>query len=90
MKFSKYLGVDLVGNKQLTLNPKYNARILISGFWKGLFTGQGIKDFINKDLCDYVKARECVNGTDHEYDIAGYAWGMHQEWGKQTRKCDYK
>jgi len=38
-KFAKYLGVDLVGNPDLALNPKYAAQIIAYGMKNGSFTG---------------------------------------------------
>ena len=45
------LGVDLVGNPSLALDPKISARILYEGMLKGEsnrgdFTGKSVEDFI--------------------------------------------
>lgn len=81
--------MDLVVHKDLVNNPKYNAAILVTGMWKGLFTGLGLRDFITKSTCDYYDARKIINpsGTDHPLEIATFANDMHEIWGKQTRKC---
>ncbi len=65
--YSNILGVDLVNNPDLALDPVIGARIAVD-FWKrkGCDTAAGLKDFI--------KARKLVNGGTLGYDeIQHYA-----------------
>ena len=72
------LGIDLVGNPDLALDPATSGRILVEGVLravsaKGDFTAYSLEDFIAGARCDYVAARRTVNGTDQAAAIAGYA-----------------
>lgn len=69
----KKLGVDLTANPNLALKPEIAYEILVIGMLQGLFTGQKLSDYINKNKTDYVNARRIVNGTDKADLIAGYA-----------------
>jgi len=74
----RLLGLDLVGNPDLALDPATSARILIEGVTRGVstrgdFTGKALEDYIAGDRCDYVGARRTVNGTDKAAAIAEYA-----------------
>jgi len=40
---------------------------------KGLYTGVGLRKYINGEKCDYINARRIINGTDAAEKIAGYA-----------------
>ena len=72
-KYSSILGVDMVSNPDLALNPDIALFILVHGFKTGAFTGRKITDYINDHKCDFVKARRCINGTDRANTIAGIA-----------------
>lgn len=72
-KSSKELGEDFVKNPDLVMLPKYAFRILVDGFKTGAFTGKKITDYINGTTKDYKGARKCINGTDKDSLIAGYA-----------------
>lgn len=63
-KMSDFLGVDLVKNPDLALNPKYAAQILVYGMMKGSFTGKKLSDYINSSKQDFYNARKIVNGLD--------------------------
>lgn len=72
------IGVDLVGNPNLALDPAISARILFEGMLagasgKGDFTGKSMEKFLAGDAHDFVGARAVVNGTDRAALIAGYA-----------------
>lgn len=71
-KLGKRLGVDLVGNPDLALDPVISARITIVGMLEGLFTGKKLPDYFNGNKSDPVGARRIVNGTDKAKLIAGY------------------
>lgn len=72
-KASKKLGVDLVADPSLALQPGIAAHILIRGCLEGWFTGKSLADYINASGTDYLNARRVVNGTDRAQLIAGYA-----------------
>lgn len=66
------LGIDLVANPSLALEPGTAATILCRGMIEGWFTGKKLSDYI-ATKADYVSARKIVNGTDRAVAIAGYA-----------------
>jgi putative chitinase len=63
-KLGARLGVDLVGNPSLALDPKISAKIAIVGMVEGLFTGRKLSDFFNDDTDNAAGARRIVNGPD--------------------------
>lgn len=67
------LGIDLLSNPQLALNPHYASEIMMLGMINGWFTGVGLSNYINKNKKDYVEARRIINGTDKAKNIAAYA-----------------
>lgn len=77
---SKKLGVDLLSNPDLALQPGIGAKVLIVGMREGWFTGKRIEDFIDdideaddEDLREFIAARRIVNGTDKAETIGRYA-----------------
>jgi predicted chitinase len=64
------LGLDLVRNPDLALQPTVAAQILVRGCSEGWFTGKKLADYLPGD---YVEARRVVNGKDRADLIAGYA-----------------
>lgn len=70
--FSDRMGVDLVQNPELALDPAYAVNILFDGMIGGLYTGVGLPKYFGKST-DWENARRIVNGTDRMDDIAGYA-----------------
>jgi predicted chitinase len=74
--FTKTLGVDLVNNPDLALDPEVAAKILTEGMLKGLFTGVGFrrKRAVQRyNIASYVRARAIINGSDEAQKIAEYA-----------------
>jgi putative chitinase len=69
----KKLGVDLVSNPDLALDPHHAARIMFEGMIDGWFTGKKLTDYFNDSKSDWVNARRIINGTDKAQTIAGYA-----------------
>lgn len=74
------LGVDLVGNPDLALDPTISARIIVEGMLRGVsgrgdFSGSGkaLEDYISGSRCDYIGARYTVNGQDAAAEIAANA-----------------
>lgn len=83
-KASKLVGLDLVANPSLAMQPEVAAKILVQGCATGMFTGKRLGDYLPGD---YVNARRVVNGTDKAELIAGYAARFEgaltaAEWGK--------
>lgn len=71
--FTRLLGVDLINNPDLALDPLIAYRIMSLGMRGGLFTGKSLDDYINGERCDYVQARRIINGLDRAELIAEYA-----------------
>lgn len=69
-RMSKILGVDLVKNPDLALNPTYAAKILVYGMVNGVFTGRKLSSYINAISTDFYNSRRIVNGTDKAEKIA--------------------
>lgn len=72
-KMSKLLGVDLIKNPDLALDPKIAAEIMFQGMVDGIFTGKKLGDYFTKDKSDWVNARRIINGLDRAAEIGGYA-----------------
>lgn len=75
-KFSDILGIDLVNNPDLALNPVISYKIASIGMTKGLFTGKKLSHYITDDICNYKQARRIINGLDCADKIANYAIGF--------------
>lgn len=70
------LGLDLIGNPDLALEPANAVRILVWGMEGGKFTGRSLKDYLpgwHGTGEQYTGARRIINGTDKAGMIAGYA-----------------
>lgn len=72
-KYGKLLGIDLVNQPDLALEPHNALFILVHGFKTGAFTGRKLEDYITSTKCDFVNARRCINGTDKASTIAKLA-----------------
>jgi len=71
--WSKRLGVDLVAEPDLALDPAFAVRILVEGATRGTFTGKKLADYIDGSKRNFAGARRIINGTDKAAVIAGYA-----------------
>lgn len=72
-KMGDRLGVDLIQNPGLLLEPVIGARSAVVGMVEGLFSaGQRLDRYFNADVDDPIGARRIVNGTDKASLIAGY------------------
>lgn len=70
-KAERELGVPLLSDPGLALQPPIAAKIMRRGMTEGWFTGKRLSDF---DLPgSYLSARRIINGTDRAVDIANYA-----------------
>lgn len=67
------IGVDLYNHPELALDFKVAYQIMSTGMRLGLFTGVGLKRYINDKACDFKNARRIINGTDCADKIATYA-----------------
>jgi predicted chitinase len=72
-KAGKALGVDLVGNPGLALEPTIAAKILVVGMMTGLFTTKRLDTYVTADKSNFVAARRVVNGSDRAQAIANLA-----------------
>lgn len=72
-KASKRLGIDLVKNPDLALEPVYAANIIVYGMKYGTFTGKKLGDYIHPGKTDFLQARRIINGMDKSKLIADYA-----------------
>jgi hypothetical protein len=72
-KYSNILGVDLVNNPDLAMEPNVSLFILVHGFKTGAFTGRKLTDYVNTRTTDFVNARRCINGMDKAQHIANLA-----------------
>lgn len=67
-KASKEIGVDLISNPDIALNPTVAAKILVKGMIEGWFTGKKLSDYDN-----YLAMRHIINGSDKANVIASIA-----------------
>ena len=70
---AKKLGVDLVANPDLALDPHHAARIMFEGMIDGWFTRKKLTDYFSSSKTDWKNARRIINGTDKAATIASYA-----------------
>ena len=75
---SKKIGVDLVANPDLALQPNHAAAIMFDGMIEGWFTGKKLSDYFHATRTDWRGARRIINGTDRAALIAGYAESFFQ------------
>jgi len=75
----KNMGKNLGYGDELYINPakvlekKLAYEIISYGMRHGTFTGAKLSDHINGKKCEYKNARQIINGTDRDTEIAGYA-----------------
>lgn len=72
-KYSKKLGIDMVKNPKLAMEPNNALFILVDGFKNGEFTGKTLGFYINSKKTDFLNARRCINGIDKREHIAKLA-----------------
>lgn len=71
--FQERMGIPLLDNPDLALDPRVAATIILDGMINGIFTGKPLGKYVRKDRKDYLNARRVVNGKDRAARIAGYA-----------------
>lgn len=67
------LGLDLVGDPDLLLEPVISYRVLAQGMREGWFTGRKLSEFITRERTDYLGARTIINGVDRDALVASHA-----------------
>lgn len=72
-KAGKRLGIDLLQNPDLALEPVYAANVMVYGMKYGTFTGKKLSDYINDLEVNFKEARRIINGMDKSKLIADYA-----------------
>jgi putative chitinase len=85
-KMGSRLGIDLVGNPSLALDPKVSAKIAIVGMVEGSFTGRKLADFFNDDTDNPAGARRIVNGPDGTDALIA---AMHRDFLDALRASGY-
>ena len=75
-KFSRLLGIDLIGNPDLALSKSVAAKIAVVGMRDGVFTSKQLYDYFGVGT-DWINARRIINGTDRAADIATAAKAFH-------------
>ena len=76
-KFGGLLGIDLLGNPDLALNPSIAGKIICIGMTKGLFTGVGLNDYFDSSKADWTNARRIVNGLDKAAEFGNRASAIY-------------
>lgn len=69
------LGIDLLADPDLALDPAVAAKIMRLGMQEGWFTGKSLEDYLPAvaDIHQFSNARRIINGLDRAVEIAGYA-----------------
>lgn len=80
---STLLGIDLVNNPDLALEPEVAVQILFEGMLRGAsgrgdFTGKALEDYFNDKTEDWVNARRIINGLDKAAQFAAWGKRFHQ------------
>ncbi|MER8641007.1 glycoside hydrolase family 19 protein [Mesorhizobium sp. M1252] len=80
LRAGKRLGIDLIGNPDLALDPVVAVQILFVGMLEGWFTGKGLSDYLDgidesdaEDLREFTNGRRIINGTDKQLEIGKIA-----------------
>lgn len=68
--WERRLGLPLVNQPDLALEPDVAAVILLEGMALGTFTGRKLPDYFSTAVSDPVNARRIVNGVDKAEEIA--------------------
>lgn len=72
-KWSKKLGIDLLGNPDRAAETEIAAKILAEGMRDGGFTRHKLSDHIKGSKRDFINARRIINRLDKASEIADYA-----------------
>lgn len=74
-KYGTMLGLNMVANPDLALQPNVALFVLVHGMKTGNFTGKKLSDYITATNTDFRNARRIINGMDKADKIAGEAQG---------------
>jgi predicted chitinase len=95
-KMGRALGLNLIGQPEMALDPYISAQIAIIGCRDGMFTGRRLDQFFNDKTDNAPGARRIVNGregrvgpdgfTTLDHKIAGY----HNEFLRALREAGYE
>jgi hypothetical protein len=55
------------------MRPDVALFVIVHGMKHGTFTGLSLDDFTSTSAFDFVGARQIINGTDKDVEIAGLA-----------------
>jgi predicted chitinase len=72
-KMSAALGIDLVGQPDLAMDPVVALEIIFQGMIRGLFTGKKLSNYFRPSKEDWKNARRIVNGNERDDLVASYA-----------------
>ena len=80
-RMGRLLGIPLLENPELALQPEISARIMIEGMTRGIsgkgdFTGVSLENYFSGSKNDPINARRIINGLDRAELIAGYYEGF--------------
>lgn len=67
------IGVDLVKNPELAMDPTIAATILFCGMKDGWFSGKKFSDYFFGETEKWVAARRTINGNDKAEIVASFA-----------------
>lgn len=69
-KFGNYIGVNLIRNPDLAMEPSVAAKIMCYGMYKGKFTGRSLYRYFTRSSSDWVNARRIINGRNKASEFA--------------------
>lgn len=72
-KMTSLLGIDLLSNPDLALDPAVAAKVMFEGMIRGTFTGKSLATYFSDHESDWRNARKIINGLDHADEIATVA-----------------
>jgi putative chitinase len=94
-KAGEKIGVDLMKNPDLAMEPKNSAKIAVLGMKEGWFTGKDLDDYIDsipestkEDFLEFYNARRVVNGMDKANNIAVLAERYEAELVNYDKKTE--
>lgn len=67
------IGVNLIANPDLAMEPDNAVRIAVLGMKHGWFTTKKLSDYITLQRSDFTNARRIINGTDKAKEISDLA-----------------
>lgn len=70
--FGKKIGIDLLANPDLALQPNVASEIAVLGMRDGLFTGVSLEKYFNDTKTDPINARKIINSLDNAKNIEKY------------------